>query len=541
MKNKFRFITISALLAVLAVAQNAINRANGVNAQTGTTYTILDGDRAKLVTFSNGSSVAVTLPQANSTTFISGWYIDAQNRGAGTVTITPTTSTIDGASSLALSQNQGVRIVSDGTNYYTQRGVGSGAGGSVSSFNTRTGAVTGTVGDVPITTNAQTGTTYTVVSGDNGKLVTLSNGSSIAVTLPQATGSFTTGWFAYFKNIGAGTVTITPTTSTISGASTLTLSTGEVALVTSDGTNYEAQQTRLTAGTGITLTKTRTGVQVDASGSGAPSGTTGQIAGYPSSSTQSTMWLTTSVGAVYLPNPTYIRLQLSNQNTGDHDFTNAGSAYTVPSNRRTLCSNMAAYNSNTAVNVYPEVKISGSYYGLNNQTSSGGAIGGNGYSAAVGYIAEAGEAFAINSNTANGTNASMNCIEFDNTSQLKSAKITTFINGDNTLFTCPNTSGTTCEILNVTMTTGTPAINAWTGVSATYKVNIVPCASYSGATCSSSGTVGTGNLFATPGATSGGAKYIYGADVTLGPGDFINLNSTTNSATQIGWVNVVVH
>jgi hypothetical protein len=97
--------------------------AETVNAQTGTTYTILTGDCGKLVTFSNGSAVAVTLPQA-SASFPSGWWMDVQNRGAGTVTITPTTSTIDGAASIALTQNQGVRIVSDGTNYFTMRGIG---------------------------------------------------------------------------------------------------------------------------------------------------------------------------------------------------------------------------------------------------------------------------------------------------------------------------------------------------------------------------------------------------------------------------------
>lgn len=102
-----------------------------VNAQTGTTYTVLNSDSRKLVTFSNGSAVAVTLPQAGaSSEFMTGWFTDVQNRGAGTVTITPTTSTIDGAASLALTTNQGVRIFSDGTNYFTQRGVGSATGGA---------------------------------------------------------------------------------------------------------------------------------------------------------------------------------------------------------------------------------------------------------------------------------------------------------------------------------------------------------------------------------------------------------------------------
>lgn len=94
-----------------------------VNAQTGTTYSYVDGDRAKLVTHTNGSSIAGTLPQAGGGgNFVSGWFMDVQNRGAGTLTITPTTSTIDGAASLTLTTAQGIRIFSDGTNYFTQRG-----------------------------------------------------------------------------------------------------------------------------------------------------------------------------------------------------------------------------------------------------------------------------------------------------------------------------------------------------------------------------------------------------------------------------------
>lgn len=93
-----------------------------VNAQTGTTYTFLNSDLGKLVTGANVSAQAYMLPQANGSTFISGWYVDVQNRGAGTMTITPTTSTIDGAATLVLYATQGARIFSNGTNYFTQKG-----------------------------------------------------------------------------------------------------------------------------------------------------------------------------------------------------------------------------------------------------------------------------------------------------------------------------------------------------------------------------------------------------------------------------------
>lgn len=94
-------------------------------------------------------------------------------------------------------------------------------------------------GVIPRALNAQTGTTYTVVAGDQGKLVTFSNASAVAVTLPQATGSFASGWDVVFKNKGAGTVTITPTTSTIGGSATLVLTTGNSCAAISNGTDYE--------------------------------------------------------------------------------------------------------------------------------------------------------------------------------------------------------------------------------------------------------------------------------------------------------------
>lgn len=102
---------------------STLQNSTPVNAQTGTTYTVDTTDRGKLVTFTNGSSIAVTQPQAG-TNFPAGWYTFFQNRGAGVVTITPTTSTVDGAASITLSQNQGLMLASDGTNYFTMRGRG---------------------------------------------------------------------------------------------------------------------------------------------------------------------------------------------------------------------------------------------------------------------------------------------------------------------------------------------------------------------------------------------------------------------------------
>jgi hypothetical protein len=89
-----------------------------INAQTDVTYTVLDADRGKLVTFTNTEAVAVTLPDAAGAGFDSGWFATVVNLGVGEVTISPVTSTFqDGTSELTLATGVFAEIRSDGTNY----------------------------------------------------------------------------------------------------------------------------------------------------------------------------------------------------------------------------------------------------------------------------------------------------------------------------------------------------------------------------------------------------------------------------------------
>ena len=68
-----------------------------------------------------------------------------------------------------------------------------------------------------LTLNAQTGTTYTLVLTDNGRLVTLSNAAAITLTVPtNASVAFATGAVINIQQIGAGQVTV-------SGAAGVTL------------------------------------------------------------------------------------------------------------------------------------------------------------------------------------------------------------------------------------------------------------------------------------------------------------------------------
>ncbi len=75
---------------------------------------------------------------------------------------------------------------------------------------------------INLTLNAQTGTTYTPVLADNGKLVTLSNASAITLTVPtNASVAYAVGAQINIQAIGAGQVTVAGDTGvTVNGTGT---------------------------------------------------------------------------------------------------------------------------------------------------------------------------------------------------------------------------------------------------------------------------------------------------------------------------------
>ncbi len=61
--------------------------AQSINAQTGTSYTLVAADAGKLVTLNNGGAITLYLPQDSDATIAVGVYIDGYQLGAGQVTI----------------------------------------------------------------------------------------------------------------------------------------------------------------------------------------------------------------------------------------------------------------------------------------------------------------------------------------------------------------------------------------------------------------------------------------------------------------------
>lgn len=104
--------------SVFGTTTVSINTTMSVRAVSTTSDTILATDCGGLVTYNNASAIAVALPQpASSGNFLSGCPIMIRNYGAGTVTITPASSTIGGASTQAVTTGHFCQAISDATNW----------------------------------------------------------------------------------------------------------------------------------------------------------------------------------------------------------------------------------------------------------------------------------------------------------------------------------------------------------------------------------------------------------------------------------------
>ena len=214
-----------------------------INSQTGTSYAIQNGDCGKLISQSNSSPIADTIAQAGSGgNFPAGWFADLQNTGAGTLTLTPTTSTINGGSTLVLLTGQGVRIVSDGTNYFIAGSLSNG----------------GTVQNITVN-NSTT---------NNIKLnhATL-NGTELTNLFPNAASTGTT-LNKLAKLTGAGTVVITSAgdTSGAVGICTGNTSTGGSACGTTGSSEIAIQGTYQCVFDGATTADDYVGISASVAG-----------------------------------------------------------------------------------------------------------------------------------------------------------------------------------------------------------------------------------------------------------------------------------
>ena len=154
--------------------------------------------------------------------------------------------------------------------------------------------------------NAQTGVSYTFLASDYGALVTFDNGAAVAAALPTPSGSFGIGFNVYVRNLGAGTVTITPSGATINGAATLDVTTNQSIWIISDGNNYQVWNNSSGTVTSVAMTVPSSifsigGSPITSSGTLAVtvSGTSGGIPYFDSATTLNSSALLAANGVIY--------------------------------------------------------------------------------------------------------------------------------------------------------------------------------------------------------------------------------------------------
>lgn len=211
----------------------------GTRVVTSTSDALANSDLNRPVTYNNASAIAVTLAQAGaSNLFLDGWATYIRNIGAGTVTITPATSTINGASTLAIAQGLGAFIWSDGTNYHAFILPNSKPLLAANNLSDLASAATAR-GNIGVDTATLTKTAaYTIVAADYGALIKCNGSFTVALTAAATLGD---KFKVHLRNTSTGIITLDPNGSeTINERATVNLYPGESCTVICDGTTFQA-------------------------------------------------------------------------------------------------------------------------------------------------------------------------------------------------------------------------------------------------------------------------------------------------------------
>jgi len=118
------------------------------NTQAGATYAVVAADRNKWLIGSRSSAMAWSIAAAGSVGFTNGYVTNIYNSGSGAITLTPATSTVNGAATLVIPSTTGARLESDGANYTAIVGIPKFDGTTTTSFLTEAGTWAASGGNV---------------------------------------------------------------------------------------------------------------------------------------------------------------------------------------------------------------------------------------------------------------------------------------------------------------------------------------------------------------------------------------------------------
>jgi hypothetical protein len=188
------------------------------NAQTGTTYSFVAADFTKLVTLSNASPVAVTLPLEATVPWPAGTTLRLLNQGAGTVTVAGEVGVTINGTPLTLAQYKGAALIKTGTDTWTFAPFSSGVGAADFS-----NAATGSYSGYKYLTFTASGTITITTAGFADVLVIGGGGGGGAVGGGGGAGGYLELTDVYFAS-GSYTVTVGAGGAGSTGRSTRALS-----------------------------------------------------------------------------------------------------------------------------------------------------------------------------------------------------------------------------------------------------------------------------------------------------------------------------
>lgn len=119
-----RLLSSILILSGVCIGQtiNTARMLTGVNRQTGSNYTFVPADTARITSFNSAGGVNATLPSGDNKGFQAGTVVSVQNLGAGAVVVNCSGCNINGSSSATIVSGQFADFYSDGLNYFANTG-----------------------------------------------------------------------------------------------------------------------------------------------------------------------------------------------------------------------------------------------------------------------------------------------------------------------------------------------------------------------------------------------------------------------------------